>query len=115
VPVTVVGSLARGQARHPRRAAPRGPRGPRRAAQQRDALALGTSWGALLGRAAAGRRPRTGIAFGLTVWGASLVELPALGLTPPVWEWDPKTLAPDVGFHLVYGVTAATAYKLLDG
>jgi hypothetical protein len=43
------------------------------------------------------------------------VELPALGLTPPVWEWDPKTLAPDVGFHLVYGVTAATAYKLLDG
>jgi hypothetical protein len=49
------------------------------------------------------------------VWSASLVELPALGLAPPVWEWDAKTIAPDVGFHLVYGVTAATVYKLLEG
>ena len=41
------------------------------------------------------------------------MHLPALGLTPPVWEYDPKTLASDVGFHLVYGVTAASAYKAL--
>jgi hypothetical protein len=74
----------------------------------------GTSWGAVLGLTAAGRRPGAGVMFGLVVWGASLVELPALGLAPPVWEWDAKTLAPDVGFHLVYGVSAATAYKLLD-
>ena len=48
------------------------------------------------------------------MWGASLVHLPALGLAPPLWEWDPKTLATDVAFHLVYGITAANAYKLLD-
>jgi hypothetical protein len=73
----------------------------------------GTSWGALLGLAAAGRRPGTGVAFGLTVWGASLVHLPALGLAPPVWQYDARTLASDVGFHVVYGVAAASAYKAL--
>jgi hypothetical protein len=31
-----------------------------------------------------------------------------------VSEYDPQMLATDVGFHLVYGVTAATAYKALD-
>jgi hypothetical protein len=88
--------------------------------EDRDALlntamhwAYGTGWGALLGLAAAGRRPGSGLLFGLTVWGASLVHLPAMGLAPPVWEYDPKTLATDVGFHLVYGVAAATAYKAL--
>jgi hypothetical protein len=86
----------------------------------RDALlnnamhwAYGTGWGAVLGLAAAGRRPGIGVAFGLTVWGASLVELPALQLAPPVWEYDATTLASDVGFHLVYGVAAATAYRAL--
>ena len=74
----------------------------------------GTSWGALLGLAAAGRRPGAGVAFGLTVWAASLVQLPAMQLAPPVWEYDAKSLLPDVGFHLVYGVAAATAYKRLD-
>jgi hypothetical protein len=74
----------------------------------------GTSWGALLGLAAAGRTPGTGVLFGLTVWGASLVQLPAMGLAPPVWEYPPQQLASDVGFHLVYGVGVATAYALLD-
>jgi hypothetical protein len=74
----------------------------------------GTSWGALLGLAAAGRRPGTGIAFGLVVWGASLVELPAMKLAPPPWEYELKSIAPDVGFHLLYGVATATAYKALD-
>jgi hypothetical protein len=73
----------------------------------------GTSWGAVLGLAAAGRKPGSGVLFGLTVWGASLVQLPAMKLAPPVWEYDATTLAPDVGFHLVYGVTTATAYKAL--
>ncbi len=74
----------------------------------------GTSWGALLGLAAAGRSPGSGVLFGLTVWAASLVELPAMQLAPPVWEYDAKSLGTDVGFHLVYGVAAATAYKRLD-
>jgi hypothetical protein len=74
----------------------------------------GTSWGALLGLAAAGRRPGSGVVFGLTAWGASLVHLPAMQLAPPVWEYEAKSLAPDLGFHLLYGVTAASTYKLLD-
>ena len=75
--------------------------------------AYGTGWGGLLGLAAAGRRPGAGVLFGLTVWGASLVELPAMQLAPPVWEYDPKTIASDVGFHLVYGMAAAAAYRAL--
>jgi len=74
----------------------------------------GTGWGALFGLAAAGREPGLGVGFALTVWGASQVELPAMGLAPPIWESDPKSLAPDVGFHVVYGVAVATAYKALS-
>ena len=44
----------------------------------------GTGWGTLCGLAA--RRPTLGIAFGTLVWGVSLVELPAMRLSPPVWE-----------------------------
>lgn len=67
----------------------------------------GTSWGTLYGLAS--RRPGRGLAFALTVWGASLVELPAMGLAPPVWEMAPAAIAPDLGFHLLYGVTVAQA------
>ena len=75
----------------------------------------GTGWGALFGLAAAGREPGLGIGFALTVWGASQVELPAMKLAPPIWEnLDPKVLAPDLGFHVVYGVAVATAYKALS-
>jgi hypothetical protein len=75
----------------------------------------GTGWGALFGLAAAGRRPGLGIGFALTVWGASQVELPAMKLAPPIWEnLDPKVLGPDIGFHLVYGVAVATAYKAIS-
>ncbi len=80
-------------------------------------VAYGTSWGALYGIVAGSRRradrPR-GIAFGLVVWGASLVELPAMKLAPPVWEYPPPSLASDVGFHLVYGVATSAAWSLLD-
>ena len=75
----------------------------------------GTGWGALFGLAAAGREPGLGIGFALTVWGASQVELPAMKLAPPIWEnLDPKVLAPDLGFHVVYGVAVATAYQALS-
>jgi hypothetical protein len=75
----------------------------------------GTSWGGAYG-IVAGHRPRGlrgGLALVAVVWGASLVELPALGLAPPVWEYDPATLAGDVGFHAVYGVTAALTHAAL--
>ena len=75
----------------------------------------GTSWGALFGLAAAGRDPGLGLGFGVTVWAAEQVELPAMQLSPPLWEsFDPRSVAPDLGFHLVYGVATATAYKVLS-
>ena len=67
----------------------------------------GTSWGVLYGLAA--RRPTHGVVFGLVVWGASLVELPAMKLAPPIWETGPASIAPDLGFHLLYGVAVAGA------
>jgi hypothetical protein len=77
----------------------------------------GTSWGVLFGLARAGRGAAPladGAPFAGVVWGASLVQLPAIGLAPPVWKYPPQQLASDVGFHLVYGVGVATAYALLD-
>jgi hypothetical protein len=54
-----------------------------------------------------------GLPFGASVWGAGYVVLPAMGLYKPIWEYDAKTLANDLGAHLVYGLaTAATLAKL---
>ena len=77
----------------------------------------GTSWGLLLGLGAGTRRRGSvageGIAFSLGVWGASRAQLTALQLAPPPWQDPPKTLATDVGFHLVYGMAAALAFEAL--
>ena len=45
---------------------------------------------------------------------ASLVELPAMKLSPPPWEQPPAELALDASYHLVYGMAVAAAYRLLD-
>jgi hypothetical protein len=77
----------------------------------------GTTWGALFGLSRAGRGTAPvsdGARFAGLVWGASLVQLPAMGLAPPVWKYEPDQLASDLGFHLVYGVGVATAYAVLD-
>lgn len=76
----------------------------------------GTSWGAVYGLATGGRRARplrSGLLFGLAVWAASLVELPAMKLAPPIWDSEPSAMAPDAGFHLVYGVGVALAFRAL--
>lgn len=71
----------------------------------------GSTWGTLYGIAA--RQPTLGLAFGTLVWGASLVELPAMQLSPPIWELAPSAIAPDLSFHLVYGVAVAAAHRAL--
>jgi hypothetical protein len=60
-----------------------------------------TSWGVGLGLLTAG------------VWAASLVELPALGLAPPLWHQSPRAIAADAGYHLVYGLATAAALAWL--
>jgi uncharacterized membrane protein len=74
----------------------------------------GTSWGlpfgVLFGRGGP-TGPAKGLVFGLNVWLASLVELPALGVAPPPWMQPPAALAQDLAFHLVYGTATAAAYE----
>ncbi len=77
----------------------------------------GISWGALYGIVQESLRPSSskhGLAFGTTVWGASLVQLPAMGLAPPVWEMSPQTIALDLSYHLVYGLGVAAGYTAID-
>jgi uncharacterized membrane protein len=75
----------------------------------------GTSWGlpfgVVWGRGERPPGPAQGVVFGLNVWLASLVELPALGVAPPPWKQSPAALAQDLAFHLVYGTATAAAYE----
>jgi uncharacterized membrane protein YagU involved in acid resistance len=78
----------------------------------------GTGWGALYGLAQGtmhARTLRSGLLFGGLVWSTSLVHLPAMKLAPPVWEYPPQQLIPDLAFHLVYGAGVAVAYSALRG
>jgi hypothetical protein len=58
-------------------------------------------------------RIRYGLPFGASVWGSGYVVLPAMGLYEPIWKYDRKTLSDDLGAHLVYGLSTATAFQLL--
>jgi hypothetical protein len=75
----------------------------------------GTSWGGLYGIVAGSRSRglRGGLALGTVVWAAGLVELPAMKVAPPPWEWGAASLGTDLGFHLVYGVATSAAHGLL--
>ncbi len=59
--------------------------------------------------------PRTayGPLFGALVWSSGYVMLPLAKLYKPIWEYDAKTLAGDLGAHVVYGLGAAAAFRLL--
>src|SRR6266508_5444326 len=76
----------------------------------------GVAWGGLFGLVA-GSMPapkvRHRLALGATVLAASYVLLPLAGLYRPIWEYDAKVLARDLGDHLVYGLGAAGAGRLL--
>jgi hypothetical protein len=76
----------------------------------------GTAWGAAYGLLAgtAGRSTlRGGLAFGLTVWASSYVELVPTGLYEPPWDYSPQVIALDLSYHLVYGTSTSVAYRLL--
>ena len=76
----------------------------------------GTGWGTAYALTDGLQLPvaARGLGFGTLVWGASVLELPAMKLAPPVWEYPPAELALDVSYHLVYGVAVAAAYAALS-
>lgn len=55
-----------------------------------------------------------GLPFGASVWAASYVVLPAAKLYKPIWEYGPTTLVKDLSAHLLYGLSTATALRLLS-
>jgi len=77
----------------------------------------GTSWGAVRGViAAAGLHGTAATAahFG-SVWGSSLVMLPALGVAPPVWKQAIGETALDAFHHLVYAGATTVAWNVVAG
>jgi hypothetical protein len=78
--------------------------------------AYGIGWGGLFGLVESSLRSarvRHGLVLGATVWTSSYVVLPLARLYRPIWEYDAKVLAKDLGDHLVYGVTTAATDRLL--
>jgi hypothetical protein len=73
----------------------------------------GTTWGVargLLDLAGLRAAPAAAVHFA-TVWGSSLVMLPALGVAPPAWEQDRKELAIDALHHAVYASATSAAWS----
>jgi hypothetical protein len=76
--------------------------------------AYGTLWGAgyaLLAERLEAPATARGLAFGTGVWAASYAQLVPLGLYAPPWEYDARTLATDLSYHLVYGLGVAYVYE----
>lgn len=78
----------------------------------------GMSWGhvyAILVGSLREPRPVLGPPFGAAVWLAGYAVLPLARLSKPIWEYDPKTLAPELAGHLLYGLGTAVAFRVLAG
>jgi hypothetical protein len=76
----------------------------------------GTGWGLVRGMLAeAGLGPGAATAVHLAVvWGSELVMLPALGVAPPVTEWQPEEIAIDAAHHVVYALGTTLGFALLQ-
>jgi hypothetical protein len=73
----------------------------------------GAAWGGLYGLVqdrAQGGVPMRGAVLGSVVFGSSYVILPAMRIYDPPWEYEPRTLAIDWSYHLVYGLATAFAF-----
>jgi uncharacterized membrane protein YagU involved in acid resistance len=77
----------------------------------------GTSLGAVYGLVQGTIRANPlahGLLFGTGVWALSYAQLVPMGLYRPPWEYETRTLAKDLSYHLVYGVGVAGAYRELE-
>lgn len=80
--------------------------------------AYGTGWGAaygLVGGSLAASRPvRHGLLFGAGVMAMSYVQLVPMGIYQAPWKYSPADLAPELAFHLVYGVGVASGFRAAE-
>ena len=74
--------------------------------------AAGAAYGVVAGSLPA-PHPWYGVPFGAAVFAGDYTALPVAGLYKPIWEYDAKTLAWDLGAHLAYGAGTGTAFWLL--
>ena len=56
--------------------------------------------------------PSYGLPFGVAVWLSGYAVLPLGGIYQPIWKYDVKTLASDLGGHLCFGIATGTAFWL---
>jgi hypothetical protein len=47
------------------------------------------------------------------VWASDYVTLPLAGVYQPIWEYDAQTLYKDLSAHLVFGIAADAALRLI--
>lgn len=76
----------------------------------------GVQWGGVYGLVAGSvRRPRAvyGLVLGPVVWLSGYVVLPLAKLYKPIWEYDARALAKDLGAHLVYGAATGAVFRAL--
>jgi uncharacterized membrane protein YagU involved in acid resistance len=76
----------------------------------------GTAWGGIYGllHARAPDHPlRSGVMFGIGVWAMSYMQLVPMGLYEPPWEYSPKELSMDIGYHLAYGAGLGAGHRVV--
>jgi uncharacterized membrane protein YagU involved in acid resistance len=75
----------------------------------------GVTWGAVYGllhEHAPDRPLRSGVMFGVGVWAMSYAQLVPMGLYQPPWEYSPKELSMDIGYHLAYGAGVGAGHQI---
>ena len=77
--------------------------------------AYGTSWGIIRGliSLAGIKKMPANIMHFAAVWGTAMVMQPALGIAPPVKDWDKKTIFKGAMFHTIYAAVAGFVYDAL--
>ena len=91
---------------------------PETAAHMNNAVhwVTGLGWGSLYSVVAGSTpsaHPVAGAALGPGAWATSYALLGLAKLYRPMWEYDAKTLARDLGAHLVFGLGTAAAFRAL--
>ncbi len=84
---------------------------------QRMHWSYGTGWGAIYALAQGSLYAPTlrhGLVFDTAVWAMSYVQLVPMGLYQPPWKYSAKDIAVEVGYHLVYGLGVASAFRAVD-